>query len=58
MALLIGIGFPVAGMLVITVGVLAVILGLMADQISQLRLGQLPAASTVEIVSDYRQPQA
>ncbi len=57
MALLVGIGFPVAGMLVITVGVLAIILGLMADQISQLRLGQLPGTPAVEIVIDNRQPQ-
>ena len=38
-----GHGLPIAGMLVIMVGFLAVILGLVADQISQLRLGQFPA---------------
>lgn len=42
LALALGHGFPVAGMLTIVVGLLVVMLGLIADQISQLRLGQLP----------------
>jgi glycosyltransferase involved in cell wall biosynthesis len=45
---LVGIGIPVGGMLVITVGFLAIILGLIADQISQLRLDQLSEATRVE----------
>ena len=47
-ALVMGGGLPVAGMLAITVGVLAIILGLVADQISQLRLAQLPDAGVIE----------
>lgn len=45
-----GSGVPVGGMLAITVGFLAVILGLIADQISQLRLGQLPEAVEIDPV--------
>lgn len=48
MAFLIGIGIPVAGMLIITLGFLAMILGLIADQISQMRLGQLSDSALVE----------
>ncbi len=41
-ALIAGAGFPVAGMLLIVVGLLSMMLGLVADQISQMRLSQLP----------------
>ncbi|MAZ76731.1 MAG: hypothetical protein CMH31_05455 [Micavibrio sp.] len=41
-AVLIGSGLPVAGMLVILTGVLFIMLGLIADQISQFRLSQIP----------------
>lgn len=44
-------GIPVGGMLIITVGFLAVILGLVADQISQLRLGQLSESASIEEAS-------
>jgi glycosyltransferase involved in cell wall biosynthesis len=37
-----GAGFPVAGLLLIVVGLLSMMLGLVADQISQMRLSQLP----------------
>lgn len=43
LAVMLGHGLPVAGMLAIVVGLLVVMLGLIADQVSQLRLGQLPA---------------
>ena len=40
-ALRAGLGVPVGGMLVFLAGVLAIMLGLVADQISQMRLSQL-----------------
>lgn len=40
---LVGNGLPAAGVLMIISGLLSIMLGLIADQISQLRLAQLPA---------------
>jgi glycosyltransferase involved in cell wall biosynthesis len=45
---ILGLGLPVAGGLLIMIGLFAVILGLIADQISQMRLGQLPARTPVQ----------
>lgn len=44
-AAIIGQGLPVAGMLIIILGTMLVILGLIADQLSQMRLAQLPAVA-------------
>ncbi len=42
-----GRGVPVGGMLLIITGLLSIMLGLIADQISQLRLSQLPESSFI-----------
>jgi hypothetical protein len=42
-----GRGLPVGGALLMIAGLLSIMLGLIADQISQLRLSQLPEASFV-----------
>ena len=52
-----GMGFPVAGMLLILLGVLSVMLGLVADQISQMRLSQLSDRIPIEIKSDSDMPE-
>jgi glycosyltransferase involved in cell wall biosynthesis len=54
LAYFVGGGIPVAGMLAITIGFLAVILGLIADQISQLRLAQLPESRVIEGADDQK----
>lgn len=41
-AAIVGQGLPVAGMLIIILGTMLVVLGLVADQVSQMRLSQLP----------------
>jgi glycosyltransferase involved in cell wall biosynthesis len=56
MALHFGGGIPVAGMLVITVGFLSVIVGLVADQISQFRLGQLAETAPLDEAADIVWP--
>jgi glycosyltransferase involved in cell wall biosynthesis len=47
LALFAGRGIPAAGVVTIIAGLLAIMLGLIADQISQLRLSQLPPEITV-----------
>ncbi len=47
-ALTSGLGVPVLGMLLTTTGLLSAMLGLVADQISQVRLGQLADPSDAE----------
>jgi len=49
LALFMGQGLPAAGVLLIITGLLSIMLGLIADQISQLRLGQLPEANFVRL---------
>jgi glycosyltransferase involved in cell wall biosynthesis len=44
-----GAGLPVGGMLLMVLGVLLVMLGLIADQISQFRLSQLPQKLLVDV---------
>ena len=47
-----GLGIPVAGMLLILASVLVIMLGLIADQISQMRVGALSGSAAVEVGPD------
>ena len=65
MAAVVGLGIPVGGMLLILAGILIVMLGLIADQISQMRLSGLEGSPAAEplavmpsapIVTDHATP--
>ncbi|SFD35060.1 glycosyltransferase family 2 protein [Devosia psychrophila] len=52
------LGIPAAGLLTVVLGMLLIILGLIADQISQLRLSQLPQMQTARLVAEAGAPSA
>jgi len=52
LAVWVGRGIPAAGLLMLVLGMLLIILGLIADQISQLRLSQLPQMQMAKRVSN------
>ena len=53
-----GLGLPVGGLLVTIAGLLLCMLGLVADQISQLRLNQLPTIVTQHSLSASTDPES